>query len=105
GIFCLDALDFLEGVVLGMAFDENQFGSGAHFGSAEDSGLDVAGFVASGNHDRTAVGAEVDGKWQRAGDDECGEAKMLEKRGEPAVEERGKKGGAKRPEDAGVGAH
>jgi hypothetical protein len=99
GIRGAHALDLVPRVVLGMTFDEDEFGPCAHVRSAQDGGLDVAGFVAGGDDDgdgerfRGGGGAET-------GDGEEGEAGERQERCDPAVEHGCEHRCCERPENA-----
>jgi hypothetical protein len=102
GILGGNALDFVPGVVLGVALDEDDFGAFAQFRGAEDGGLDVAGLVARGDDDGAGVVAVSGHGGARARDHEDGEGEVAEQGADPAVQERGEQGRVQRPEDAGV---
>ncbi len=101
-IFGGHTLDFIPGVVLGMALDENDLRAQAHFRGALDGGLDVPGFVARGNDDR-ATKLRTRGRlrfWP------CNhgnrETKMRQERRCPAIQKRSQQRRSHRPENAGI---
>lgn len=99
GIGCGDPLDFVPGVVLGMAFDEDDLGAESHFWCALHGIFDIPGFVPGGDDDRASILLAGWGRWLQARDLNHGQAEWSEERGEPAVEQRSEQGCVDRPEN------